>query len=164
MKVPQFKNFIPWLSAFGLVCAGAVIGAALFMVVYQHNMTELMQQNMLLRDQRDQLIEEIEPLKTYRDSESVLKTIEVHFESLPVRNPPDPVVLTEIKKNIHEQMRPLIGTKIATFYEHPRQIKSFYGSRILPNIHGKDYIIEIDTVFILYGKLNIWIAVEERKD
>lgn len=164
MRVPPMRLFAQWFSAFGILCAGAVIGAAAFMVIYQHNMTELMKQNAMLEDQRDQLMEEIEPLKTYRDYESTLKSIEVHIESLPSRNPPDELIQNQIKKSVHEQLKSLIGIKVANLYEHPKLIKNYYGRRVLPGNNEKDYIVEIDTVVILYGKLNVWMNIEERKE
>lgn len=164
MRVPQTRMFAGWFSSIGLLCAGSVIGAAIFMVIYQHNMTELMKQNALLKEERDQLMDEIEPLKTYRDYESTLKSIEVQIESLPSRNAPDELVQSQIKKNVHEQLKPLIGIKVANLYDHPKQIINYFGRRILPNINEKDYIVEINTVVILYGKLHVWINVEERKE
>lgn len=134
------------------------------MVIYQHNMSELLKQNAMLEDQRDQLMEEIEPLKTYRDYESTLKAIEVHIDSLPSRNPPDDFAQREIKKSVYEQLKSLIGIKVANLYEHPKLINNYYGRRILPNINEKDYIVEIETVVILYGKLHVWIQVEERTE
>lgn len=164
MRVPPLGIFAGWFQAFGLLCAGAIIGAAIFMVIYQHNMTELIKQNELLIGQKEQLQEEIEPLKTYRDYETTLKTIEIHIESLPERNRPDELIQSQIKKSVYSQLKPLIGMKVANFYEHPKQIKEYYGRRVLPNINEKDYIVEIDTVVILYGKLNVWIHVEERNE
>jgi hypothetical protein len=159
--VPPFRLFRHWLQSFGLVISGAVIGAAGFMLVFQHNMNELLMVNAALRSEKETLAEEIEALKNYKDQQTVIKSVQVQMEQPPDKERLEEIIAGEIKKRVYEDLKIFVGKPISVIDQDPQAVRSLFGKKPLLGINEKDYVAEINTIMVMNGELKIWLKVNE---
>lgn len=160
MRVPQFDRLKHRLQALALVICGMIIGAAIFMSITHKQLDYEIKKGRDLQNQLDKVLEDVESLKIYQNKQSIIKSVNVALES-ESKTSLDDVIVSDIIKRVETDLKSLKGKPIAHLDQSPEQVRELYGTRLLPNIHGKDYIIEIRTMIVMYGDLKIWISAKE---
>ena len=165
MRVPDFRLFAKYSQAFALVLCGMIIGAASYMIVYQHNMNELAIENDTLRREVKKMKEDIVMLEEYKGNNNVIKTIAVEIEQNP-ENPIDTVSRNEIIERVRKTFGVFKGKEIGYLADTntPQIARMLFGEHRLSNIQGKDYTAEIRSIIVVYTELKVRIAVEEWRD
>lgn len=168
MRAPAFHHFKRYSQAIALVCAGMIIGAAVHMILYQNNMTQILTMYDKIKVEKQNLIKKIEDLEKYKDDNTVIKTIVVDIE--------DPLdekeaILTDIEKNqiitkVQKYLDVLKGTPISRLTEtdNPKIFRSLFGQKRVSNINEKDFVVEIKTMLVIYSELKIRISVAPYRD
>ncbi len=161
MRMPAWERFIHMSQGFALILCGMILGAAVFMsITHQQLNTEIMKNRSLEADMK-KLLEDNESLNIYRNRQTVIKSVSVGVENNPQDKELDQVIVSEIRRRVEADLKNLKGRPISYIDQDPNQVKNIYGARVLPNIHDKDYIVEIHTLIVIYGELKIWVSARE---
>lgn len=159
MRIPPFESYTHLLSGLALFLAGAIIGSAMFMGIYQQNFSTLVITNKNLQEEINQLNVEIDSLKKYRNQQNVVGKVTVHIDS--VRNNPDHLdasVETEIKSRVYNDLKIVIGQPLSAIEANPQIYQHLIDRKIYTGIHEQNYTVRVHTIIVSPAKLSIWIT------
>jgi hypothetical protein len=104
------------LSAIGLFVSGMVVGSAVYMGMHQTNFSVLVERNTVLQNENANLLKELQNIKKFRTSESIIKKITVHLDTGSLSVPLDPVAEQELKRQVQRKLERIYeGADIALF-------------------------------------------------
>ncbi|MFS1511809.1 hypothetical protein VQL36_05140 [Chengkuizengella sp. SCS-71B] len=161
MRVPSIARFLKYMQAIALIVSGMIIGAAAHMIIYQHNMQEMFKINETIRQENKDLLSKIEGLEKYKDSNTVIHSIIIKIHEDKDEKPLDDLIKNDIKNEVSEDLKVLKGKQVSIIYKDPDYVKQLYGRKTYINVHEKDYVVEIQYMYIVYGEVTFWISVEE---
>lgn len=162
MRVPNFRMFAKYSQAFALVISGMIIGAASYMVVYQHNMNMLVEDNVTLRGEIKTLEKNVQQIEKYKGSNNVIKTVAVEIEDDPDMTL-DRLTENQIKERVLKMFNVFVGKEI-DYLADPNTtqiLRMLFGEHRMSNIQGKDYIAEVHSIIMMYSELKVRITVKE---
>ncbi|MCZ8513430.1 hypothetical protein O9H85_13520 [Paenibacillus filicis] len=148
----------------GLLVAGGVIGAALFMSIYKLNLNRMIEQNHVLQLENTKLEGEISDLKKSKNQRNTINLLNVYVE-MADHAPLDKVTETELMKRIYNDLkRVIIGRKISDFAESPEPYEKILVDKPYLGVLDKDYMVQnVKWMFITQTELKIWVVVKEWK-
>lgn len=160
MRVPPFERYVRFLSGLGLMLAGAVIGSALFMGIYQQNFNFLVMENEKLRSENKQLAEEVDTLNKYKNRQSMISKINVNVEKTGDEGASlSESIETEIRGRVYDDLKVLLGQPIATITANPLIFQNLVDKKIYANVYEKDYIVSLKTMLVTPGQLTVWVTI-----
>ena len=164
MRVPPFERYVRFLSGFGLLLSGGVIGGALFMGLYQEGFTTLVLENERLRQENVQLSKDIDSLQKYKNRQSVVGKINVYVQKTGADSAPlEEFVETEVRSRVYNDLQVVTGQPLSAIANNPLMYQNLIDKKIYTGIHEKDYIVNLKTMMIQPGQLTVWITVREVK-
>lgn len=162
MRVPPFERYTGLLQSAGLLISGIIIGSALFLSIYHHQLNTLLIQNRELIAENDKLQQDNNTFKKTRNQQSTINQIDVIVESSP-QDPLDKVTEQEIEKRVRNDLAVIKGQKIAVIAESPHVYQSLLSRRTYRGILDKDYIVNTKTLMLIQTELKVWVTAEEFK-
>lgn len=165
MKVPRFDVFTSSLRAFGLVIAGAIIGAAFFMSIYSHNLNLVITENRELLSDNEKLMEETATLRKSKNQQTTINLLNIVSVSTVHPQPPlDKVTESELKRRIHKEFgKIVIGKKISSFVDSKDLYEEFLTDKTFIGVVEKDYVVNIKSMLLVGTELRVWATVKEWK-
>ncbi|MFD2671448.1 hypothetical protein [Marinicrinis sediminis] len=164
MRVPSAAVWGRYVRAFALLICGGIIGSSVFMMIYQHNMDELIDMHMHAKERIRDLLMESEDLKKYKDQQTIIRTIMVKIEESSGQEPLPEVVKNELRAKVHQDLQFLKGQPIVKIIPNsdnaPQTLKHLY-HKVHSNIHGNNYQVTISTMIVVYGELRVWVRADE---
>lgn len=159
MRVPQFERYTWLLSGLALLLAGAIIGSAMFMGIYQQNFSRLVQSNINLKEENKQLEIEIDSLKKFRNQQSIIGKVSVNVEQTSSSSDPlDMSIETEIKSRVYNDLKIVIGQPLTAVESNPQIYQNLIDRKIYTGIHEQNYIVRVHMIVISPAKLSVWIS------
>ncbi|UUZ80579.1 hypothetical protein LJK88_37900 [Paenibacillus sp. P26] len=148
----------------GLLIAGGVIGAAVFMGIYKNNLNLMIEQNHGLQSENAKLLGEISDLKKSKNQQNTINLMNVYVETSD-HAPLDKVTESELRKRIYNDLKKVvIGRKISDFAESPEPYEKILVDKPYLNVLDKDYMVQsVKWMFIAQTELKIWVTVKEWK-
>lgn len=155
LRIPNFQHFSQWIQGVGILIAGLIIGAAMFMVMYVENFDYVVQQNEILKEENAHLEEQIEDHTNVKNP-TQLKTITIAIQN-PASYPTlDDVTTTQLQKLAREELKFMIGQRVKGL--EPEYIKRLFGRKVFTLEDTKDsYVVEINSIFIADTEMRIWL-------
>ncbi len=155
MRAPSLAILMRYAQSIGLLIAGAVIGCAVFMVVYQHNFNELILYNVSLQTEIEDLQTQLNALSEDRNQHSTIHAIQIEIEKAEPKL--ETFIENEIKNRVKRSLGSLVGQSSDTL--NPAMARELFGEKLYPDIRDKDYIVNIRTMLVSQGTLHIWVSV-----
>ncbi|GIQ69864.1 hypothetical protein DUZ99_07220 [Xylanibacillus composti] len=163
MRVPPFSLWMHRIRLGAIFLCGAIVGAAVFMSIVQHNFHLILEDNSRLTEENNKLKSDIVDLEKHKNSQTVIRSIDVRIEAEPGAKPLEEVIQNRIRHHVWEKLRDIwVGQKISVLDSGAQHVKSLY-SQLIRDQDGKDYMVRISSLFVIYGELRVWIEVEEIK-
>ncbi|KAF9133888.1 hypothetical protein BGX30_012120 [Mortierella sp. GBA39] len=136
---------------------GAVIGSVVYNSVFHSSFDMLWASNQDLELRIQQYEDDIKTLKKYNNQQTVIKEIKIRAEQ---RDPPlDPVIVKEVIRKLGEDLEVLRGRNIFDIDEDSKIARNLLNRKIY-RVRDKEYSIEIKTMLVAEGVLQIWIDIE----
>lgn len=161
MRMPDWQRFAYMSRGIALIICGMIIGAAVFMLITHQQLETVIMKSKALQQEINDLLEDNKDLKNYKNKQTIIKSVKIGLTHHPEDKPMDSIIENEIIRRVQEDLKKLKGQPISYIEQDPNQIRDIYGKRLLPNIHEKDYVVEIHTLLVIYGELKIWMKAEE---
>lgn len=162
MRVPSFDHFADMAKATGLLIAGAVIGSAVFMSIFHHNLNAALIENRELQAENEKLIQDNTNYKKNRNQLSTINKIEVIVESADL-DPLDKVTEQEIERRVRSDLKVIVGMKVATFAESPHVYQQLLAQKTYHAILDKDYLVNMKTMMLIQNELKVWVIAKDYK-
>ena len=165
MRVPPFEeNGHALLRAAGLLIAGMIIGAALFLSIYNERLDTMIVLNRELSSENIRLEGEVADLKKTKNQQTTINLLNVYIES-DEHTELDKLVKSELMRRIHSQLKPIVvGRKISEFAAMPEVYEQILKEKPLTGVLEKDYIVSsVKWIVLTQTELKVWVTVKEWK-
>ncbi|WP_281885755.1 hypothetical protein [Paenibacillus sp. YYML68] len=164
MRVPSFEASQAYLRAIGLIIAGMVIGAALFLGIYNQRLNLMIEQNRELFTEKSRLEGEVSDLRKTKNQQTTINLLNVYIQP-EEHSEIDKLTESELKRRIHAQLKPVIvGRKVSEFAAMPDVYEQMLIEKPLLGVLDKDYMVtSVKWIVLTQSELKIWVSVREWK-
>lgn len=164
MKVPPPEPAGNYLRAAGLLIAGMIIGAALFLSIYNQRLNMMIVQNRELTSENVRLEGEVDDLKKNKNQQNTINLLNIYVESAD-DSPLDKLTESELKRRIHGELKKIIvGRKISDFAAMPDVYEGILQEKPYLGVLDKDYIVQsVKWIVLTQTELKVWVTVKEWK-
>lgn len=157
MRIPPFSRYRHFSQMTAVFVLGAVIGSVVYNSVFHSSFDMLWASNQDLELRIQQYEDDIRTLKKYNNQQTVIKEIKIRAEQ---QDPPlDPVIVKEVISKLGEDLEVLRGRDIFDIDEDSKIARNLLNRKIY-KVRDKEYSIEIKTMLVAEGMLQIWINIE----
>lgn len=164
MKAPPPEPTGNALRAAGLLIAGMIIGAALFLSIYNQRLNMMIVQNRELVSENVRLEGEVEDLKKNKNQQNTINLLNIYVEAAD-DSPLDKITESELKRRIHGELKKIIvGRKISDFAAMPDVYEQILKEKPYMGVLDKDYIVQsVKWIVLTQTELKVWVTVKEWK-
>lgn len=159
MRVPAMDWVMKHLRAGGLVAAGMVIGAAVFMSVYQQNFSSLYMEKERLRMENEELKKTLEPYRNKQSQSSEIREIVVQLSAPPGSEAPDEMTAIDLRRKLAADLDLLRGKPPETAAESLIVARRVIENKVYTLDKNAEYRLAVDVILIKSGVLTIWAEV-----
>ncbi|WP_106766400.1 hypothetical protein [Paenibacillus faecalis] len=156
MRVPPLRRFRPFYQAASIFVLGMVFGSVVYNSLYHASYNKLWMNNKDLQIQIHQYEEDIKTLKKYSKQPTVIREIKIRTEQKD--KPIDSLVEKEIIQMMGRDLAALRGRSIFDIDTDSKLTRSLLDDKIY-TIRDKDYKIQIRTMLVMEGVLQIWVDI-----
>ncbi|MCM3038643.1 hypothetical protein M3201_02860 [Paenibacillus motobuensis] len=154
MKGPSLQGFKRFMQFVGVFLLGMVIGSITYNMVFQASYNQLWIDNKDLQIKLSQMEEDNKTLRKYRNRSTVVKEIKVTVEE---RDPPlDSLAVKEVVQTLQDELEVLRGRNIFDIDSDAKMARTLLNRKIY-SVRDKDYSIQIKTMLVSEGVLQIWV-------
>ncbi|MEK8126790.1 hypothetical protein WMW72_02605 [Paenibacillus filicis] len=164
MRVPQYEPGYRLLQAIGLVIAGMVIGAALFLSIYNERLNMVIEQNRKLITEKSRLEGDVTDLRKTKNQQTTINLLNVYIT--PAEHTEiDKLTESELQRRVHAQLKPVVvGRKISEFAAMPEVYEQILKEKPLLGVLEKDYLVQsVKWIVLTQSELKVWVTVKEWK-
>lgn len=162
MRVPSAEQYAKFFSGLGLFLGGIVVGAALFLSIYQHNFSLIAEENTRLEAEMQNMKTEVDTARKNKNKETYIGKINVIVEQPPGKSEAiDGAVLNELKSRVYKDLKVVSGKPVSSVKNAADVYANLVHRKIYRNIYDKDYIISVRRMFVIQTDFTLTISVEE---
>ncbi|MGG4340383.1 hypothetical protein [Paenibacillus lautus] len=158
MRVPPIDRFRPFYQVASIFVLGMVVGSIVYNSVYHAAYNKLWETNQAQQLQITQYEKDIDSLKKYNKQSTVIKEIKIRSEQ-DAKEPLDPVIIKELVKLMGEDLAALRGRNVFDIDTDSKLTRSLLSDKIY-TVRDKDYKVQIKTMLVMEGVLQIWVSVD----
>lgn len=159
MRVPSVDWLSKYMRSAGLVAAGAIIGAALFMAVYQHNFSLLYMENQRLKTENDDMRKTLEPYLKNKNRSSVVRQIKINLLTMPDGRALDEITTIQLKRLLAGDLESLRGRSVDSAAESMIVAERIIGRKVYSLEKDQEFTVDIRLILIKSGELTLWTEV-----
>ncbi|WP_426452058.1 hypothetical protein ACP26L_08355 [Paenibacillus sp. S-38] len=164
VKVPPPGFFSAYMRAIGLLASGMIIGAALFLSIYNQRLNMVIVENRKLHAQKDELEGEIADLKKTKNQQTTINRLNVFVVS-EEGTPFDTLTESELRKRVNSDLKKVvIGRKISDFAAMPEVYESILKEKPYLGVLDRDYmVLGVRWIVLTQTELKVWVTIKEWK-
>lgn len=164
MKAPETRQIADILRVAGLLIAGMIIGASLFLSIYNQRLNLMIEQNRELLLEKGKLEGEISDLKKTKNQQTTINLLNIYIEAAD-HTTLEKLTEGELKRRIHSDLKKIvIGRKISDFASMPEVYEQILTNKPYLSVMEKDYMVEsVKWIVLAQSELKVWVTVKEWK-
>jgi hypothetical protein len=157
MRVPPFERFRPFMQLTAVFVVGMIVGSVVYNSLYHAAYNRIWTEKKDLQIELEQAKIDLQAVKKYSKRQTAIKEIKITIED---RDPPlDTLVVKEVTQKLQSELNVLRGRNM---YDIDSDAKM---ARVLLNqkqyeVRGKEYGIQIKTMLVSEGVLQVWVDVK----
>lgn len=161
MRVPPFERFVRGMQLFGVLLLGMVIGAVVLNSLFAAHFQALYETQKELEDKLEQYEQDLDKLTLYKNQHTVIKSVQLRLEHDDNnRAKLDKVTEAELIRRVKKDLQLFIGRNIYDIDSDSKLTRQLLGKKVYKDVNGKDFTVELRTVFLSEYKLQIWMSAE----
>ncbi|MNC42872.1 Sporulation membrane protein YtrI [compost metagenome] len=160
MRVPSFERYKSLLSGTGIFIAGMIVGAAVFLSVYQEHLSILHERVGVLSNQNKTLQDSMEGLNKYKQNQQYIGRVKVMAE-LAAKDRADANVVNELERRVYEDIKLASGKPVSAVREAPDIFRNLVDKKVYRNVYGKDYQITVRHLMVIQTEFTLYISCSE---
>lgn len=157
MRVPPFDRFLPFMRLSAVFVLGMIIGSVVYNTVWHTSYNALWTSNQDLQFQLQQAQDDNKTLRKYSKRQTVIKEIKLTAEASSAEKV-DSITLKEIVQRVRRDLEVLRGRDMFEIDSDSKLVRILLNRRIY-HVREKDYIIQVKTMLVMEGMLQMWIEV-----
>jgi hypothetical protein len=160
MRVPSFDRFQRLMQIVAIFVCGAIVGSAIYSALQNDIVDQLIAENIELKDQAEFYKKEINKQAQQQRKENSIHSVVSYIEG---KSKTDIDLLTEkeLKKRLNNDLAIFIGRSIYEIHKDARFAQPLLSGKIYDHIEGKDYELNIKTILVVDGVLQVWALASE---
>jgi hypothetical protein len=162
MRMPPFERYSSWLSVLGIFISGMIVGAAVFLSLFQQHLSVMHERVGALTNQNKTLTDSLESLNKYKKNQQYIGKIDVIVE-LDAKNKDktDINVLNEIKSRVYEDVKKVSGVPVSAVKDAPDHFFDHVDRKVYRNVFEKDYVVSVRRLMVIQTDFVLYIAYGE---
>ncbi|WP_313641470.1 hypothetical protein [Paenibacillus sp.] len=164
MRVPPFSRFRRFTQISAIFVLGIVVGAVIYNAIYHVGYNVLWLDNYDLRVQIEQYQKDIQTLKKYNNTSTVIREIKIRSEESKSKedNPLDPVTVKIIISQMGSDLEPMRGRSMFDIDTDSKLVRLLLDGKLYI-VRDKEYSVKIRTMLVMEGVLQIWVEISPFK-
>lgn len=158
MRVPPTHRFRPFYQVASIFVLGMVVGSIVYNSLFHASFNKLWLINEQQQLKIAQYEEDIKSLKKYSKQSTVIKEIKIRSEQND-KQPLDPLIIKELVRLMGEDLAALRGRNVFDIDTDSKLTRSLLSDKIY-TVREKDYKVQIKTMLVMEGVLQIWVSVD----
>ena len=165
MRLPPFHRYRRFSQIAAVFVLGMVVGGIVYNAIYHMGYNVLWLNNQDLRIQIEQYRNDIETLKKYNNTSTVIREIKVRTEDSKVKEGTaamDTVTVKEILSKLVSDLEPMRGRSMFDIDSDGKLARLLLDGKIYI-VREKEYSVRIRTMLVMEGVLQIWVEISPYK-
>jgi hypothetical protein len=165
MRLPPFHRYRRFSQIAAVFVLGMVTGAALYNAIFHIGYNVLWVNNQDLRIQIEQYRNDIETLKKYNNTSTVIREIKVRTEDSKAKEGTaalDTVTVKEILRKLVSDLEPMRGRSMFDIDSDGKLARLLLDGKTY-TVREKEYAVQIRTMLVIEGVLQIWVEISPYK-
>ncbi|KWX71186.1 hypothetical protein [Paenibacillus jilunlii] len=161
MRVPPFRQFRRFSQLSAIFVLGMVAGSIMYNAVFHMGYNVLWLNNQDLRVQIEQYRKDIQTLKKYNNTSTVIREIKLRTEDSKAKEGAaalDPVTVKEIIRKMSTDLEPMRGRSMFDIDTDGKLARLLLDGKIYI-VREKEYAVRIRTMLVMEGVLQIWVEI-----
>ncbi|CQR54741.1 hypothetical protein [Paenibacillus riograndensis] len=161
MRVPPFRQYRRFSQLSAIFVLGMVVGSVMYNAVFHMGYNVLWVNNQDLRVQIEQYRKDIQTLKKYNNTSTVIREIKLRTEDSKVKEGAaalDPVTVKEIIRKMGTDLEPMRGRSMFDIDTDGKLARLLLDGKIYI-VREKEYAVRIRTMLVMEGVLQIWVEI-----
>jgi hypothetical protein len=164
VRVPPFSRFRRFTQISAIFVLGVVVGAVIYNAIYHVGYNVLWLHNSDLRVQIEQYQKDIQTLKKYNNTYTVIREIKIRSEESKSKEdtPLDPVTVKLIISQMGTDLEPMRGRSMFDIDTDSKLVRLLLDDKLYI-VRDKEYSVKIRTMLVMEGVLQIWVEINPFK-
>jgi hypothetical protein len=162
LRVPPFERYRRFFAGFGLLLAGAIMGSAVFMGIYQRNFNLMYVKMHNYQEENAKLLQDIDSLNKTRNKQTLVNFINVYLQNEGNEEPLGADIQKEIEGDVQKELKLVIGQKAAYVRDSRALYERLISQKIL-TVHDKKYTVQVKSMILVQTELSVWITAKEKR-
>ena len=151
---------IAFTKGLGLLVVGGVIGAAIFMIIYQHNFSLIVEENQILRNQTIELSEDLDHLRKNEKKHTVIRQIDTRLQEDSTQRLAASIK-EELEKKVRDSLKIVYDQKISTAKENILVYEKLISARNSYVVLDKNFYVTVKFFTLIGTELTVWFTAKE---
>ena len=158
IRVPPFERFRPFMRLMGVFVLGMVAGSVVYNSFFHAAYNRIWTEKKDLQIELEQTKIDLQATKKYSKRQTAIKEIKITAEE---HEPPhDPLIIKEIIQRLQGELGVLRGRSMYEIDSDAKMTRVLLNQKVY-DVRGKQYKIQIKTMLVSEGVLQIWIDFKE---
>lgn len=165
MRVPPFHRYRRFSQISAVFVLGMVVGCVVYNAIFHMGYNVLWLNNQDLRIQIEQYRKDIQTLKKYNNTSTVIREIKLRTENSKAKEGQaalDPVTIKEIISKMSTDLEPMRGRSMFDIDTDGKLARLLLDGKIYI-VREKEYAVRIRTMLVMEGVLQIWVEISPYK-
>ncbi|AIQ40471.1 hypothetical protein MKZ24_27480 [Paenibacillus sp. FSL R7-0297] len=165
MRLPPFHRYRRFSQIAAVFVLGMIVGAVVYNAIYHMGYNVLWLSNQELRIQIEEYRNDIDTLKKYNNTSTVIREIKVRTEDSKVKEGTavlDTVTVKEILRKLVSDLEPMRGRSMFEIDSDGKLARLLLDGKIYI-VREKEYTVRIRTMLVMEGVLQIWVEIAPYK-
>ncbi|NUU63885.1 hypothetical protein [Paenibacillus agri] len=165
MRIPPFHRYRRFSQITAVFVVGMVVGGVVYNAIFHMTYNVLWLQNQDLLLQIDQYRKDIQTLKKYNNSSTVIREIKLRAEEGKIKEGEpvmDPAIVKEIISKMSKDLAPMRGRSMFEIDTDGKLARLLLDGKIYI-VREKEYAVRIRTMLVMEGVLQIWVEINPYK-
>ncbi|OKP98359.1 hypothetical protein [Paenibacillus sp. P46E] len=161
MRVPPFQRYRRFSQISAVFVLGMVVGSIIYNAIFHMGYNVLWLNNQSLRVQIEQYRKDIQTLKKYNNTSTVIREIKLRTEESTGKEGAaslDPVTMKEIIRKMSTDLEPMRGRSMFDIDTDGKLARLLLDGKIYI-VREKEYAVRIRTMLVMEGVLQIWVEI-----
>ncbi|KAF6576925.1 hypothetical protein JDW19_00435 [Paenibacillus polymyxa] len=160
MRVPPFERLRPFMQLSSVFVLGMITGGMIYNVIWHASFNQLWTNNQDLQFQLQQAEEDNKTLRKYSKRQTVVKEIKLIAEEASAEKI-DPINLKELLRRVSRDLEVLRGRDMFEIDSDSKLVRMLLHQKKY-TVRDKEYTIQVKTMLVMEGVLQIWLEAKER--
>lgn len=160
IRVPPFERFRPFMQLTAVFVLGMLAGSVVYNSLFHAAYNRIWEEKKDLQIELAKAKIDLQAMKKYSKRQTAIKEIKITMEE---QDPPlDSVAVKEVAQKLQSELNVLRGRDMYEIDSDAKMARTLLNQKVY-EVRSKSYSIQIKTMLVSEGVLQIWVEMKETK-